>query len=166
VCARGLVLASSGLLLVPAAGYSAAAAASPLLPSLLRVALADGQLSAAARVQTVLSDTSNTEKFVMVIPPPNVTGSLHLGHALTTAIEDCLTRWCVSATVLSARRSAFAQDCPRVALSGTACLGTTLSGFLGRTTLASQPRWELTHVYTTRELATADAFVWFVAGCR
>ena len=33
------------------------------------------------------------EKFVMVIPPPNVTGSLHLGHALTTAVEDCLTRW-------------------------------------------------------------------------
>jgi valyl-tRNA synthetase len=33
------------------------------------------------------------EKFVMVIPPPNVTGSLHLGHALTTAIEDLLTRW-------------------------------------------------------------------------
>lgn len=33
------------------------------------------------------------EKFVMVIPPPNVTGSLHLGHALTTAIEDTLTRW-------------------------------------------------------------------------
>ena len=32
-------------------------------------------------------------KFVMVIPPPNVTGSLHLGHALTTAIEDTLTRW-------------------------------------------------------------------------
>lgn len=33
------------------------------------------------------------DKFVMVIPPPNVTGSLHLGHALTTAIEDSLTRW-------------------------------------------------------------------------
>lgn len=32
-------------------------------------------------------------KFVMVIPPPNVTGSLHLGHALTAAIEDSLTRW-------------------------------------------------------------------------
>lgn len=32
-------------------------------------------------------------RFVMMIPPPNVTGSLHLGHALTTAIEDCLTRW-------------------------------------------------------------------------
>ena len=35
----------------------------------------------------------SSEKFVMVIPPPNVTGSLHLGHALTAAIEDCLTRW-------------------------------------------------------------------------
>ena len=29
----------------------------------------------------------------MVIPPPNVTGSLHLGHALTNAIEDSIVRW-------------------------------------------------------------------------
>jgi len=36
---------------------------------------------------------SDEEKFVMVIPPPNVTGSLHLGHALTAAVEDTLTRW-------------------------------------------------------------------------
>jgi len=36
---------------------------------------------------------SRDEKFVMVIPPPNVTGSLHLGHALTAAVEDTLTRW-------------------------------------------------------------------------
>ncbi|XP_043529235.1 valine--tRNA ligase isoform X1 [Frieseomelitta varia] len=32
-------------------------------------------------------------KFVMVIPPPNVTGFLHLGHALTNAVEDAITRW-------------------------------------------------------------------------
>lgn len=38
-------------------------------------------------------NTSNENKFVMVIPPPNVTGSLHLGHALTSTIEDTLTRW-------------------------------------------------------------------------
>ena len=39
-------------------------------------------------------DTSDPDKkFVMVIPPPNVTGSLHIGHALTAAIEDTLTRW-------------------------------------------------------------------------
>uniref|UniRef100_A0A3P8WFA6 Valine--tRNA ligase n=1 Tax=Cynoglossus semilaevis TaxID=244447 RepID=A0A3P8WFA6_CYNSE len=31
--------------------------------------------------------------FSLCIPPPNVTGSLHLGHALTVAIEDTLVRW-------------------------------------------------------------------------
>ncbi len=34
-----------------------------------------------------------TEKFIMVMPPPNVTGTLHLGHALMCSIEDSLTRW-------------------------------------------------------------------------
>ena len=29
----------------------------------------------------------------MVIPPPNVTGSLHLGHALTNSVEDAITRF-------------------------------------------------------------------------
>ena len=33
--------------------------------------------------------------FVIPSPPPNVTGSLHIGHALTVAIQDTLTRWCV-----------------------------------------------------------------------
>ncbi|XP_065828911.1 valine--tRNA ligase-like isoform X2 [Oscarella lobularis] len=32
-------------------------------------------------------------KFMICIPPPNVTGSLHLGHALTASIQDSLTRW-------------------------------------------------------------------------
>lgn len=31
--------------------------------------------------------------FVLIMPPPNVTGALHMGHALTTAIEDLLVRW-------------------------------------------------------------------------
>ncbi|CAL8297187.1 unnamed protein product [Lota lota] len=31
--------------------------------------------------------------FTLCIPPPNVTGSLHLGHALTVAIEDAVVRW-------------------------------------------------------------------------
>ncbi|GAB6021894.1 Valine--tRNA ligase [Chamberlinius hualienensis] len=38
-------------------------------------------------------DENPKGKFVIVIPPPNVTGSLHLGHALTNSIEDVLTRW-------------------------------------------------------------------------
>ena len=36
---------------------------------------------------------SQDEKFVIVIPPPNVTGSLHLGHALTCSIEDTIVRF-------------------------------------------------------------------------
>jgi valyl-tRNA synthetase len=35
----------------------------------------------------------DAKKFVMVIPPPNVTGALHLGHALMLAIEDAISRW-------------------------------------------------------------------------
>jgi len=34
-----------------------------------------------------------TEQFVIVIPPPNVTGSLHIGHALTCSIQDSIVRW-------------------------------------------------------------------------
>ena len=28
-----------------------------------------------------------------ILPPPNVTGRLHIGHALTGSIEDSLVRW-------------------------------------------------------------------------
>ena len=31
--------------------------------------------------------------FVIPAPPPNVTGNLHIGHALTVAIQDSLIRW-------------------------------------------------------------------------
>ena len=34
--------------------------------------------------------------FVLSAPPPNVTGCLHIGHALTTAIQDALVRWSVA----------------------------------------------------------------------
>ncbi|XP_058803896.1 valine--tRNA ligase isoform X3 [Phymastichus coffea] len=40
-----------------------------------------------------ISESNPNGKFVMVIPPPNVTGFLHLGHALTNAVEDAITRW-------------------------------------------------------------------------
>eukprot|EP00002_Diphylleia_rotans_P039329 TRINITY_DN909_c0_g1_i2.p1 TRINITY_DN909_c0_g1~~TRINITY_DN909_c0_g1_i2.p1 ORF type:complete len:1026 (+),score=250.34 TRINITY_DN909_c0_g1_i2:57-3134(+) len=36
---------------------------------------------------------SQKPKYVIVIPPPNVTGSLHLGHALTNSVQDSLVRW-------------------------------------------------------------------------
>ncbi|GMR32510.1 hypothetical protein PMAYCL1PPCAC_02705, partial [Pristionchus mayeri] len=31
--------------------------------------------------------------FTICIPPPNVTGTLHVGHALATSVEDTVTRW-------------------------------------------------------------------------
>ncbi|WP_270936485.1 valine--tRNA ligase [Falsiroseomonas oryzae] len=36
---------------------------------------------------------SPAQPFTIMIPPPNVTGSLHIGHALTMSIQDMLTRW-------------------------------------------------------------------------
>ena len=39
------------------------------------------------------------QRFVMLLPPPNVTGTLHLGHALMSTIEDAIIcffmgSWC------------------------------------------------------------------------
>ena len=36
---------------------------------------------------------SDAAPFTIMIPPPNVTGSLHVGHALTNTIQDVLIRW-------------------------------------------------------------------------
>lgn len=37
--------------------------------------------------------TSTKEPFVIVVPPPNVTGKLHIGHGLALALQDTLIRW-------------------------------------------------------------------------
>ena len=36
---------------------------------------------------------SNAAPYTIMIPPPNVTGSLHMGHALTFTVQDTLIRW-------------------------------------------------------------------------
>ncbi|OWM67773.1 hypothetical protein CDL15_Pgr017470 [Punica granatum] len=41
----------------------------------------------------VADANSSKPPFVIVLPCPNVTGALHIGHALTTAIEDTIIRW-------------------------------------------------------------------------
>jgi valyl-tRNA synthetase len=33
------------------------------------------------------------ETFVIAVPPPNVTGALHMGHALNGSLQDVLVRW-------------------------------------------------------------------------
>ena len=56
------------------------------------------------------------EPFSVVIPPPNVTAALHLGHALNNTLQDVLTR------------------------HGRGCRGRTPSGCPAPTTRASPPR--------------------------
>ena len=41
----------------------------------------------------VADEQSDKEPFTMVIPPPNVTGELHMGHALNSTLQDVLARW-------------------------------------------------------------------------
>ncbi|MBN2240303.1 MAG: valine--tRNA ligase [Dehalococcoidales bacterium] len=35
----------------------------------------------------------NKKPFTIIMPPPNLTGELHMGHALTATLEDIMTRW-------------------------------------------------------------------------
>jgi valyl-tRNA synthetase len=39
------------------------------------------------------ANASRDETFSIMIPPPNVTGVLHMGHAFNNTLQDILTRW-------------------------------------------------------------------------
>ena len=39
------------------------------------------------------ANKSRDESFVIMIPPPNVTGSLHAGHAFNNTLQDIMIRW-------------------------------------------------------------------------
>jgi len=39
------------------------------------------------------ANASRDETFCIMIPPPNVTGALHVGHAFNNTLQDILTRW-------------------------------------------------------------------------
>ncbi|MDJ0826447.1 MAG: valine--tRNA ligase [Rhodobacter sp.] len=39
------------------------------------------------------ANASRAETFCIMIPPPNVTGSLHVGHAFNNTLQDILVRW-------------------------------------------------------------------------
>ena len=38
-------------------------------------------------------DRQESDPYTIVIPPPNVTGSLHMGHALNNTLQDILIRY-------------------------------------------------------------------------
>ena len=78
------------------------------------------------------------ENYSIAIPPPNVTGALHMGHALNGAIQDCLVRWARG----EGRRAKW-------------ILGTDHAGIATQTQVEKQLRAE----GTSREELGRDAFV-------
>ncbi len=51
------------------------------------------EASGAFSPDRVTAERPNARAFSMVIPPPNVTGSLHIGHALNNTLQDILARF-------------------------------------------------------------------------
>ncbi len=47
----------------------------------------------AFRAGRILDENPKAKPFSLVIPPPNVTGSLHMGHALNNTLQDVLARF-------------------------------------------------------------------------
>ncbi|MDP9249816.1 MAG: valine--tRNA ligase [Chloroflexota bacterium] len=56
-------------------------------PAIYERWLASGAFTPAAEAP------ARADRFVIIQPPPNVTGALHLGHALTATVEDTLIRY-------------------------------------------------------------------------
>ncbi|MHB8286009.1 MAG: valine--tRNA ligase, partial [Caulobacteraceae bacterium] len=54
---------------------------------------AQWEASGAFRPEGALARNPDAPPFCMVIPPPNVTGSLHIGHALNNTLQDALARF-------------------------------------------------------------------------
>lgn len=77
---------------------------------------------------------SSSEAFSIVIPPPNVTGVLHLGHALDDTLQDILVRY-------------------------NRMQGKKFSGSRELTTPVSQPRWWLSAIWPKKVF---PAMIWDV----
>ena len=47
----------------------------------------------AFKAREASSSKTQAPAYAIILPPPNVTGALHIGHALNHSIQDCLVRW-------------------------------------------------------------------------
>lgn len=52
-----------------------------------------GIFSTADKSEDDPSAPTKRRRYSIVLPPPNVTGDLHIGHALTVSVQDALCRW-------------------------------------------------------------------------
>ena len=62
-------------------------------PQAVEPAINEQWLSSDAFRPKATSGDKSDDAYCIVIPPPNVTGSLHMGHAFTFTIQDMLIRW-------------------------------------------------------------------------
>lgn len=53
---------------------------------------ATSSTATSSRSSDSATSTGSDETFSMILPPPNVTGELHVGHALTVGIQDSIVR--------------------------------------------------------------------------
>ncbi|CAL2028521.1 unnamed protein product [Caenorhabditis brenneri] len=60
-----------------------------------------------------LNPGGNPETFTICIPPPNVTGTLHVGHALATTVEDTITRF----NRMHGKRTLFNPGCDHAGIA-------------------------------------------------
>src|SRR3989338_2172810 len=55
--------------------------------------LNEWRLKGLSSPEKTIKNPSKKDPFVVVLPPPNITGNLHLGHALDSVLPDCLLRY-------------------------------------------------------------------------
>ena len=65
------------------------------IPKAYNAADVEGRIYGFWMEKGYFTPTIDREKspFVVIMPPPNVTGELHLGHALVASVEDVMVRW-------------------------------------------------------------------------
>ncbi len=100
----------------------------------------------------VQDPASGKSPFVILLPPPNVTGRLHMGHMLNQTEMDILTRWRRMTGVPAGRSSSVGKMCGRLALwvPGTDHAGIATQMMVER---------QLTEEGTSRQKLGREAFV-------
>ncbi|MBQ9019858.1 class I tRNA ligase family protein, partial [Candidatus Saccharibacteria bacterium] len=73
--------------------YAAWEASGAFAPSWHRAAHSDESAPMTGAPEKLFNDKGTEEAFSIVMPPPNANGNLHIGHGLTVALEDSLTRY-------------------------------------------------------------------------
>jgi valyl-tRNA synthetase len=76
-----------------AAPESAGRAYAPYDPASVETRIYDEWLRQGLFKPKSEEESGGRKPFVITMPPPNVTGELHIGHAMFVAIEDIMTRW-------------------------------------------------------------------------